>query len=179
MIASEALDRHEHTSRQADLSAIPDNPPWLVIGWYTPDYEPWASRFADSLRACRAPHELQCVERSGGWEETTRLKPKILLGFMDKFRRQTLILSDVDATATGDLTPLADLDCDVALNLAAKRLRGRHMIVARSGTMVLQPTSRTVALVETWVRLQRIRVMATQTKAASRLRSLQSMAFAS
>lgn len=132
------------------LSELPPGTSWAVVGWYTSDYAHWAKRFADSLRVHGAPFALKCVSKAGGWERTTRLKPKILMDFMAEMRGRTLILSDVDALAAGDLSPLADINCDVALRLQAKRLRGRHMIVPRTGTMVLQPGGRTLALIEAW-----------------------------
>jgi hypothetical protein len=122
-----------------------------VIGWYTPDYRAWAQCFADSLREHGAPFDLIEVEKDRrGWEATTRLKPAIVAGFLDRHPGKVLILSDVDAQATGDLAQLAALDCDVAIRMQAKRLRGRYMIVPRSGTMVLKPRPKTVALIEAW-----------------------------
>jgi hypothetical protein len=80
------------------------------------------------------------------------MKPAIVQRFLDKYAGKALILSDVDALATGDLSPLANLDCDIALRLQAKRLRGRNMIIPGSGTVVLYPGWRTFAFVETWRR---------------------------
>jgi hypothetical protein len=78
------------------------------------------------------------------------MKPAIVAGFFGKHPGKTLILSDVYAPATGDLALLASLDCDIALRLQAKRLRGRFMIVPRSGTMVLKPGRKTFALIKAW-----------------------------
>jgi hypothetical protein len=80
------------------------------------------------------------------------MKPGIVAGFLEKHPGKTLILSDVDARAAGDLAPLASLDCDIALCMQAKRLRGRYMIVPRSGTVVLRPNHKTFALIEQWRR---------------------------
>jgi hypothetical protein len=125
--------------------------PYIVCGWFTPDYRPWAERFAESLRTHGAPFDLIEVGKDRrGWEAMTRMKPSIVAAFLDKYPGKTLILSDVDAEATGDLAPLAALDCDVALRLQCKRLRGRNMLVARSGTMVLKTSAQ--PLIEAWAR---------------------------
>jgi hypothetical protein len=80
------------------------------------------------------------------------MKPAIVAAFLEKHPGKPLILSDADALVTGDLALLASLDCDIALRTQVKRLRGRFMIVPRSGTIVLRPTHKTSALVEEWRR---------------------------
>jgi hypothetical protein len=125
--------------------------PYLVAGWFTPNYRHWAERFRQSLIEHVAPYDLIEVERDRrGWEATTRMKPGIVLRFMEKYPDRTLVLSDVDALVTGDLAPLAAIDADVGLRFQCKRLRGRNMFVARAGTIVLKPSAR--ALVEAWAR---------------------------
>jgi hypothetical protein len=121
------------------------------VGWFTADYLNWVDRFAESLRKHGAPYDLIEVEKGQrGWEAATRMKPAVVQHFLAKHPGKTLILSDVDAEATGDLAPLAAIDADVALRLQCKRLRGRNMFVARSGTVVLKPSA--WPLVEAWVR---------------------------
>jgi hypothetical protein len=144
--------RSLHFTRTEFVSE-PSSAPYIICGWFTADYRPWAERFAASLRRHGAPYDLIEAEKDRrGWEATTRMKPAIVQGFLEKYPGKALILSDVDALAMGDLSPLADLDCDIALRLQAKRLRGRNMIVPRSGTVVLYLGWRTFAFVETWRR---------------------------
>jgi hypothetical protein len=98
--------------------------PYIVAAWFTPDYRPWAERFRQSLIEHGAPYDLIEVERDRrGWEATTRMKPGIVLRFMDRHPDKVLILSDVDAEVRGDLAPLAAIDADIALRLQCWRLR--------------------------------------------------------
>ncbi|MBT3069499.1 hypothetical protein KKP04_01265 [Rhodomicrobium sp. Az07] len=79
------------------------------------------------------------------------MKASIAGQFMDRHEGRTVVLNDVDALAVSSLDHLGDIDCDIALKMTAKRLRGRFMLVPRSGTVVINPTKASRALVENWV----------------------------
>jgi hypothetical protein len=64
---------------------------------------------------------------------------------------RVVIFIDVDCIVQGDLSPLADLHGDVALNIAVQRKRGRGIWMrARAGTLVVKPNSRARRFVELW-----------------------------
>jgi hypothetical protein len=133
--ASKQTGFHESKGRSAGATNTAVEIPvrYIVAGWFTRDYRRWAERFRQSLIEYGAPHEFIEIDKpkGAGWERTTRLKAGIALAFMDRHPEKTIILSDVDALATGDLSPLAAIDADIALRLQCKRLRGRNMFVAR------------------------------------------------
>jgi hypothetical protein len=125
---------------------------FTVCAWFTPDYAHWAERFRDSLQPFGCACDLEEVQRPPGpWESVTRMKASRALAFRRRHPGKTIILSDVDAVATGDLGPLANLDGDIALHFQAKRIVGRQVLLPRSGTMVLRDTETAVAFVENWV----------------------------
>lgn len=126
---------------------------WIICGWYTPDYQAFADKFKASLLNSNCPFDLTQVEKKpGGWEKNTLRKPEMVRLFLTRHPHKTIILSDVDAQVMGSLDEAADIDCDVALKLAAKNKRGHIFIVPRSGTMIIKPTPTTLQLVENWER---------------------------
>jgi len=126
--------------------------PWIICGWFTPDYAKWAERLRDSLEAVGAPYELVNIPKApGGWEANTMRKAEQVLAAMDRHPDKTIIWTDMDAVVTGDLSPLSRLTADVGLRLQAKRRRGRTWIIPRAGTKVINPTHAARRLVEKWV----------------------------
>jgi hypothetical protein len=127
--------------------------PWIVCGFFTPDYRPWAERLIASLEAHGAPHDI--VERPklvGGWEANTMAKARAVLEAMDRHPGKVVVFLDVDCEVRGDLAPLAHLSADVAFYVRARRRRrGGMRFGVRSGTLVLKPTAAARRFVDAWV----------------------------
>jgi hypothetical protein len=125
--------------------------PYIVAGWYTPDYEHWYRRLEASLIEHRAPYDFTPVPKApGGWEANTRLKPRLILDTMHRHPGKTIIWIDVDSLCVGDVSELAGLPCDVAIRLDGWRTRHRVSLMARAGTIVFNPTENARLLVEAW-----------------------------
>jgi hypothetical protein len=129
--------------------------PWLVVGWFTPDYRQWAKRLKASLDAVGAPHHLMACEKTARfWEAETRRKPSIVREFARAHPGKTLILLDADCTVRRGLEPLvASIKGDVAALVRAKptgRGKERARIKVMSGTMVFRPTEGALHFIQAW-----------------------------
>lgn len=126
---------------------------YVVCGWYTPDYAPWAEKLIASLERVGAPHDIVAVPAmSGSWEAKTMAKPRHVLDAINRHPDRTVIFLDVDCEVRGDLSPLAGIGGDVGFHVRTKwRRSGGMRYGARSGTMVLQPTPGARRYVEAWV----------------------------
>ena len=140
---------------QDDLvSVVPQPTPWLVCGYFTPDYRHWAEALAASLRTHHAPHHLFATAKAGTWEATSRQKPMAILHAMHRYPDQVIVWLDVDCQVLGDLSPLADLRADVAAYTRTRqpKWRRRQRFLVKSGTMVFKPTEAARAFVREWSR---------------------------
>lgn len=132
---------------------------WLVCGWFTEDsiYKPLAERLAASLDAVGAPYDLVSVsKRAGGWESNTLAKAEQARAAMDRHPAKTIVLMDIDYAATGDLSYLAKVPGDVALQIFARRRkhrRGSSRASFSAQVIVIKPTPGARRFVETWERL--------------------------
>lgn len=140
-----------------DLCRCLPDADWLVVGWFTPSYRPWAGKLAASLDKVEAPyHLLACENTTGFWEGETMRKPGIVRGFLARYPDKTLILLDADCEARRSLAPLAaSVRGDVAAYVRAKatgRGKDRARIKVMSGTMVFRPTAGAASFVDAWER---------------------------
>ncbi len=126
----------------------------IFVGWYTPDYQPWADTLMANLGGQRLLYDFVCVERpAGGWEKRTMIKADQVLKAMERHPGQTLVLLDVDCAVISEARALAlaDLRGDVAFYLCTKfGHRGKVRFSCRTGTMVFKPTPAARRFVETW-----------------------------
>ena len=87
-----------------DIVSATRDASWLVVGWFTPNYRHWAERLARSLDKTNAPYHLFAKDGSPeGWMANTRRKPLIASEAISRFPNKTIVLTDVDAEATGDI----------------------------------------------------------------------------
>lgn len=142
----------ELRGRHDVVSAVPDTSPWLVCGYFTPDYSHWAEVLAASLRTHDAPYHLFAIAQAGGWEANSRQKPMAILKAMDRYTDKVIVWLDVDCQVHGDLSPLADLRADVAAYTRTRqpKWRRRQRYLIKSGTMVFKPTAPARAFVAAW-----------------------------
>ena len=124
---------------------------YVVAGFFTPNYEDIAKRFAHNLDAHSVPHKLYPVETLGGtWLAQTLRKPQIALRALDEHPGKSVILSDVDCTVHGDLAPLLVGDCDVALLIYTRTKHGRFLASTSSRVVVFHQTPGARALLAAW-----------------------------
>lgn len=95
---------------------------YVVTGFYTPNYAEIADAFRRNLSALSIPHKLYAAEMLGeSWAVQTFRKPHFALRALDEHPDKTVIIMDVDCIVRGDLAPLLDLECDVALYPAVRK----------------------------------------------------------
>lgn len=130
-----------------------DTKSWLVIGWYTPDYEPLAEKFAANLREHNIPHHLLARPKlAKGWN--TKQKPSVVLDAMQLYPDKTIVLMDVDCVVGGDISPVTQIDSDMGLAIKARDDgRERAIIKVSSRVVVFRPTAAAKQFALEWQRL--------------------------
>lgn len=132
---------------------------WIVCGWFTDDaiYRPLAEKLAKSLDAVGAPYDFVCAPQTGaGWELNTMAKAEQVLAAMNRHPAKTIIFSDVDCIAHGDVSRLAEVAGDVAFRFKAKRrASGMVRLTVLSGYLVVKSTHGARRLVEKWAELSK------------------------
>ncbi len=137
------------------MSDIVSNGPaasWLVVGWFTPDYRHWAERLANSLDRVGAPYHLFAKDGSSdGWLANTRRKPLIAEEAMARFPDKTIVLTDVDAEALRDISPMVETGADASAFMKAKlTFKGRAELQLSSRVIVLKPTAAARKFMADW-----------------------------
>ncbi len=153
-----ARTREERGSLAGEPTALNDivsasrQASWLVIGWFTPDYRHWAERLAKSLDRHGAPYHLLAKDGSpDGWLANTRRKPLIAAEALQLYPDKTLVLTDVDAEAQGDISGMVETGADVSAFLKSKLTsKGRAELQLSSRVIVLRPTARAHQLIAEW-----------------------------
>lgn len=136
----------------SDIVSTGGTADWLVVGWFTPDYRHWAERLAKSLDSVGAPFHLFAKDGSpDGWLANTRRKPLIAVEAMDRFPDKTIVLTDVDAEALSDISPMVAIRADASAYLKPKVTRkGRTELQLSSRVIVLKPTAAARKLITDW-----------------------------
>ena len=125
--------------------------PFIVVGFFTPDYVTAASDFASNLVEQRISHHL--YERSkieGGWAAQTRQKPSVLVAARNDYPQDILILMDVDCRVRGDIKGILNSPGDVALRMKRTAVGARQALKPCTRVMLLRPTRGSAAFVGAW-----------------------------
>lgn len=89
--------------------------PYVVTGFFTPNYRPLAESLAKDLAATGNPHHLLAREKgSATWRNVVHWKPEIVLEVMDLYPDRSVILMDVDCSVRGPLAPMLDFNGDIS-----------------------------------------------------------------
>lgn len=86
---------------------------YLVVGFFTTNYRPFATDFAANLSKYAIPHMLYEWE-AGTWLATTLAKPSVTQRAMEEYPDRTIVLMDVDIDVRGPITPALDFPGDIA-----------------------------------------------------------------
>jgi hypothetical protein len=137
---------------------VQSDKPWLVIGWFTPDYRPLAEKLANNLDFHGAPYRLFAREKAEhGWDP--RQKPSVVMHAMQRHPGKTLVLMDVDCIVAGNIEPVMNIEGDVGLSVKARqkhRKRGGQqpiVLMISSRVVVFRPTPKAWEFVVEWERL--------------------------
>jgi hypothetical protein len=125
--------------------------PFVVIGFFTPDYTASASEFAQNLAKHRLSHHLYARPKAeGGWSSQTRQKPGILIAARNDYPKDVLILMDVDCRVRSDITDILQSPGDIALRTKRTSVGSRYALKPCTRVMLLRPTPGAVAFVGAW-----------------------------
>jgi hypothetical protein len=132
---------------------------WVVCGWFTEDpvYRPLAEQLAASLDAVGAPYDLVSVRKlPGSWETNTLAKAGQALAAVNRHPDKTVVFMDIDYTARGDISWLADSPGDVAMQMVARRRKnGSARLAPSAQVMVFKPNYAARRFIEAWIDLGR------------------------
>lgn len=133
--------------------------PFIVVGFYTPNYAEAAAKFAANLSDHGISHHIYArMPLEGGWSQQTRQKPSVLAEARKAYPDKLLVLMDVDCRVRGNIDSLAEAPGDVALRI--KRTSVGSLLGARFGShfalrpcsrvMLVRPTPGSEAFVGAW-----------------------------
>lgn len=125
--------------------------PFVVVGFFTPDYASAATAFAKNLVEHRISHHLYARPKAeGGWFSQTRQKPSVLVAARKDYPEDNLVLMDVDCRVRGDINGILHSPGDVALRTKRTAVGSRYALKPCTRVMVLRPTAGSAAFVGAW-----------------------------
>ncbi|WP_072396149.1 hypothetical protein [Hyphomicrobium sp. CS1GBMeth3] len=132
-------------------------PPYVVVGFFTPNYRPLAQNLARDLAETGNPYHLIAREKgSATWRNVVHWKPEIVLEAMDLYPQSSIILLDADSSVRGSLAPALDFTGDISAR-AKLRLtnhiwpfRQKTVLHISSRSMVFRPNERVRKFLADW-----------------------------
>jgi hypothetical protein len=131
--------------------------PYVVVGFFTPNYRPLAERLAADLTQTRNPHHLIARDKgTSTWRDVVHMKPGVVLEAMDHYPTSSIILLDVDSSVRGSLAPMLDFVGDISarsklrLTNSIWPFRQKTVLHISSRSMVLKPNARVRKFLEDW-----------------------------
>lgn len=139
------MHRDEKTKVSKDERAVVL--PYVITGFYTPNYSSIAANLVRSLDAHAVCHRIYAVEPIGAtWQGETLRKPQIVLRAMADHPDTVVVFMDVDCTVNGPLDPLVS-NADIGLHFFQK---GRRRVITSSRVVAFRPTPCARRVVELW-----------------------------
>lgn len=125
---------------------------FIVIGFFTPNYEPAASAFSKNLAEQRISHHLYARPLLGdSWYSQTRQKPTVLARARRDYPDLPLIFMDVDCTVRGDISGILQSPGDLAMRIKGTALgTTRRALKPTTRVLLLRPTPGAAAFVAAW-----------------------------
>ena len=124
---------------------------FLVIGFFTPNYEPAASAFAKNLAEHRISHHLYArpiVE--GDWYSQTRQNPSELAAARRDYPDGLLLFMDVDCRVRGDIGEILQSRGDIAMRTKGTAMGTRQALKPCTRVMLVRPTIGADAFIAGW-----------------------------
>jgi hypothetical protein len=116
------------------------------ISYYTPNYEQQANRLRESLNGLGLPYTIEAISTLGSWDKNTHYKPEFILKHL--IGCDAVIWTDADSIVRENPILFDELNCDVAFH----RFKGKELL---SGTVYFKNTVATVALLLSWIEINR------------------------
>lgn len=120
----------------------------VVIGYYTTDpvYSECYKLLKASMDRFDMKYDFEAID-PGEWKYITDLKPRIVLGMLEKYEQPILYL-DVDAFVHEDLEPFfGSLNSDIAVHYLKKKGGEEELL---SGTVYFDYNERVINMVKAW-----------------------------
>ncbi len=123
--------------------------PLLVVAYYTVNtpYESEVENLRRSLVGLPLAAEITGVPNLGSWQANTQYKAVFLRDMLFRHGDRRLLYVDADAMFRQYPSLLDDIECDVAVHFMSD--------FPLSGTIYLEPTGATAALLEGWIAANR------------------------
>lgn len=121
----------------------------VVIGYYTTDpvYSECYELLKASMDRFGMKYDFEAID-PGEWKYITDLKPRIVLGMLEKYKQPILYL-DVDAFVHEDLEPFfGGLNSDIAVHYLTKKSGEEELL---SGTVYFDYNEKVISLVNAWL----------------------------
>jgi hypothetical protein len=125
---------------------------FVIVGFFTPNYEPAAAAFSKNLVEQRISHHLYARPVLGdSWYSQTRQKPTVLALARNDYPDQPLIFMDVDCTVRGDISGILQSPGDLAMRTKGTALGStRRALKPTTRVLLLRPTAGAAAFVAAW-----------------------------
>ncbi len=151
MVDTKLRERNADQSRGSDIRQSFGSE-LVVVGFFTPDYEPAASAFAKNLSEHRISHHLYARPVLGdGWYSETRQKPNVLALAQRDYPDRPLAFMDVDCTVRGDIGGILQSPGDLAMRTKGTALgTTRRALKPTTRVLLLRPTAGAAAFVAAW-----------------------------
>jgi hypothetical protein len=125
--------------------------PFVVIGFFTPDYTQAALDFASNLTEQKISHHLYSRPKiAGNWSSQTRQKPSVLSKARNDYPDDILILMDVDCRVRGNIDDIVECPGDIALRTKKTSVGSRNALKPCTRVMIVRPTPGSAAFIAAW-----------------------------
>jgi hypothetical protein len=132
-------------------------PPYVVTGFFTPNYRPLAETLAKDLEETGNPHHLVARDKgTATWRNVVHWKPEIVLEVMDRYPESSIILLDVDCSVRGPLAPMLEFTGDLSARSKLRLtnhvwpFRQKTVLHISSRSMVFRPNTRVRKFLADW-----------------------------
>jgi hypothetical protein len=133
--------------------------PFLVTGFFTPDYFPLAAAFSANLIEHDIAHHLYARPKSAGqWGHQTLQKPSVLQAARRDHPDRMIILMDVDCRVRGDISPILDTVGDISVPMGRKPMKNGTALKPGTRVLLVRPTSQTDTFLKLWDDMCRLNV---------------------
>ena len=126
---------------------------FIVTGFFTPNYRPYAEAFAKNLREHNVPHHLY-LWHTETWGRAILFKPHVVERAAEDYPNTPILMMDVDCRVRGSLADHLPVAGDVALPIRVKLRRGRRKhrasTWASSRASLWNPTEPAARLLGKW-----------------------------
>lgn len=150
MVDLKSRMNNDTTSNSSDICQSFDTD-FLVVGFFTPNYEPAARAFAQNLIDNRISHHLYArpiVE--GDWYSQTRQKPAVLAQARRDHPDENLVFMDVDCRVRGDISGILNTRGDVVMRTKGTAKGTQRALKPTTRVMLVRPTHGSDAFISAW-----------------------------